>query len=200
MGYDKGKLSREQIIKGAGAVVLAKGYAATSMADLSASAESSRGKLAHYFPTKVDLFEAIFEEMMLQFKTGPLALLGDNSHTPQRRVDDFFDAMYQLYNVQHDPIGCPIGHAAGDSDSVAPSMRLEAFAVLKSTERLFEKAFIELMVPSPLARSKAITFVSSWQGAIVVARAGGGIQHIEKVFRSLRSMTKLGTSDREGPP
>jgi AcrR family transcriptional regulator len=34
LGYDKGKLSREQIIQAGAAVVLAKGYAATRMADL----------------------------------------------------------------------------------------------------------------------------------------------------------------------
>lgn len=199
MGYDKGKLSREKIVQAAGAVVLAKGYAATSIADLSKAAETSAGKLTHHFPTKVDLFEAIFNGMMLRFKGGPLTLLGDTSRSPEGRIDGFFDAMYQLYKIQPDPIGCPVGHAAGDSDGVSTSMRKGAFALLKETEDLFEKAFLDLMYTPSLARAKAIVFVSSWQGAVVVARAGGGIQHIEKVFRSLRSTLKLGASETKGP-
>jgi hypothetical protein len=49
MGYDKGKLSREQIIEAGAGVVLAKGYAATTMANLSGAAHTSAGKLTHQF-------------------------------------------------------------------------------------------------------------------------------------------------------
>jgi hypothetical protein len=55
MGYDKGKLSREQIIEAGAGVVLAKGYAATTMANLSGAAHTSAGKLTHQFPTKGSL-------------------------------------------------------------------------------------------------------------------------------------------------
>jgi AcrR family transcriptional regulator len=199
MGYGKGQISKENIVQAAARVVLAKGYAATSIADLSKAAETSAGKLTHHFPTKMDLFEAVFEAMMSQFKAGPLTLLGDTSHSPQRRIDDFFDAMYQLYKLQPDPIGCPVGHAAGDSEGVSPSMRSAAFNYLKETEKLFERAFLELADTPSLARSKAIAFVSSWQGAVVVARGGGGIQHIDRVFRSLRSMTGLGVAHAGTP-
>ena len=197
MGYEKGRLSKEQIVQAAAGVVLAKGYVATSIADLSKAAETSAGKLTHHFPTKIDLFEAVFEATTSQFKAGPLTLLGDTSHSPQRRIGDFFKAMYQLYAAQPDPIGCPVGHAAGDSEGVSPQMRADAFNYLAQTEKLFEKAFLELGDTQPSAHSKAITFVSAWQGAVVIARGGGGIQHIERVFRSLRSMTRSSVSHAE---
>ena len=72
MGYDKGKLSREQIIQAGAAVVLAKGYAATTMADLTQAAVTSAGKLTHHFPTKGSLFEAIFGSLMEGMEAGPL--------------------------------------------------------------------------------------------------------------------------------
>jgi len=34
-------------------------------------------------------------------------------------------------------------------------------------------------------------FVNSWQGSIVVARAGGGLEHFRKVFRDLKEMVDL---------
>ena len=199
MGYDKGTISKEKIVQAAAGVVLAQGYAATSIADLSKAAHTSAGKLTHHFPTKMDLFEAVFEATTSLFKAGPLTLLGDKSHPPKRRIDDFFDAMYRLYAGLEDPIGCPVGHAAGDSEGVSASMRAKAFDYLKETEKLFEAAFLELGDTPSVARSKGIAFVNAWQGAVVMARGGGGIQHIDRVFRSLRSMTGLGLSHSEKP-
>ncbi len=64
-------------------------------------------------------------------------------------------------------------------------------SILRGTESVFEQAFIELKQERVLARSKAQIFVSAWQGAVVVARAGRGIRHIQTIFRELRSMVPL---------
>ena len=42
-----------------------------------------------------------------------------------------------------------------------------------------------------MARVKSILFVSAWQGAIVAARAGEGLEHIGKVFRYLKEIVPL---------
>ena len=39
-----------------------------------------------------------------------------------------------------------------------------------------------------MARVKANLFVNTWQGAIVVARAGEGLEHIGRVFRYLKEI------------
>lgn len=191
MGYDKGKLSKEQILKAASAVVLEKGFAATSIADLSQAAHTSAGKLTHHFPTKADLFEAISGKMMLGFEAGPLALLGDQSLPPERRIENFFDAVYQFYSFQTGIIGCPLGHAAGGGEGVSPFMQQEALALLRKSETLFMQAFLDLLDSPNLARTKATIFVSSWQGAVVVSRAGKGIGYIREVFSSLNAIALL---------
>jgi hypothetical protein len=45
--------------------------------------------------------------------------------------------------------------------------------------------------PPAIALAKANLFVNSWQGAIVVARAGGGLEHLRKVFRNLKEVIDL---------
>lgn len=187
MGYQKGNLSQEHIVRSASAVILSKGYAAVTMGDLLKAAGTSAGKLTHHFPTKNALLEAVFAEMMEHFRAHALGTLRDRSLPAKRRVDGFFTAMLVLYRAQHEPLGCPIGHAAGDSDGVSPAMRHEAFRALKDTERCFALAFEELGHSSAEARQKALIYVSTWQGAVVIARAGGGIAHLEKIFRSLRA-------------
>lgn len=185
MGYDKGKLSREQIMEAASVVILEKGFAAISLADLSGAAQTSAGKLTHHFPTKTMLFEAVFRELMLRYKAGPLALLGDASRLPRQRIEDFFGVIYVFYEAQCGPIGCPLGHAAGNAESVSPAIRLEAASFLEETEAAFEKAFRDLGHSPAAARAKAVVYVSSWQGAVVIARAGRGIACIREVFDSL---------------
>jgi AcrR family transcriptional regulator len=191
MGYEKGKQSREQIIEACAGVVLAKGYAATTMANLSHAAHTSAGKLTHHFATKGSLFEAIFESLMTRFEAGPLATLADASRPPKERIHGFLDELYQLYAMQQNPIGCPVGHAASDSDGVSSTMKDKALQILQRTTSLFEKAFSDLGEPPEIAQAKANLFVNSWQGAIVVARAGEGLEHIRKVFRYLKEIVNL---------
>jgi TetR/AcrR family transcriptional repressor of nem operon len=191
MEYDKGKLSREQIIQAGAAVVLAKGFAATTMADLSHAANTSSGKLTHHFPTKGSLFEAIYESLMTHFESGPLATLADSSLPPRDRIHGFLNGIYLLYAMLQDPIGCPVGHAAGDSDGVSPAMKEKAFKLLQRITNLFETTFRDLGEPPAIALAKANLFVNSWQGAIVIARAGGGLEHLRKVFRNLKEVIDL---------
>jgi hypothetical protein len=42
-----------------------------------------------------------------------------------------------------------------------------------------------------MARVRANLFVNTWQGAIVVARAGEGLEHIGRVFRYLKEIVPL---------
>ena len=191
MGYDKGKLSRKQIVEAAGTVLLRKGFDATSLADLSHAAQTSAGKLTHHFPTKAALFEAVFQEQMRGYKAGPLALLGDLSCPPRQRIEDFFGAVYLFYEAQHGLVGCPLGHAAGDAECVSAAMRLEVSSFLEETEALFRKAFLDFGYASAPAQRKATIYVSSWQGAVVVARAGRGIAYIREVFDSLCCLARL---------
>jgi TetR/AcrR family transcriptional repressor of nem operon len=191
MGYDKGKLSREQIIEAGARVVLAKGYAATTIADLSHAAHTSGGKLTHHFPTKGSLFEAIFGSLMGGMEAGPLATLADAALSPKKRIHGFLDGMYRLYAKQPNPIGCPLGHAASDSDGVSAVMKEKALKTLQRITSLFDEAFRDLGDAPGMARVKANLFVNTWQGAIVVARAGEGLEHIGRVFRYLKEIVPL---------
>jgi hypothetical protein len=58
------------------------------------------------------------------------------------------------------------------------------------SDRLFETTFRDLGEPPAIALAKANLFVNSWQGSIVVARAGG-LEHLRKVFRDLKEVVDL---------
>ncbi|HEY1904237.1 MAG TPA: hypothetical protein VGG56_17535 [Terracidiphilus sp.] len=54
-----------------------------------------------------------------------------------------------------------------------------------------EDGFRDLGEAPGMARVEANLFVSAWQGAIVVARAGEGLEHIGRVFRYLQEIVPL---------
>ena len=95
------------------------------------------------------------------------------------------DGMYRLYAKLPNPIGRPLGHAAGDSDGVSAVMKEMVLKTLQRIPPLFDEAFRDLGMPG-MARVKANLFVNTWQGAIVVAWAGEGLEHIGRVFRYLK--------------
>jgi hypothetical protein len=73
----------------------------------------------------------------------------------------------------------------------SPGLKEKAFKLLQRITSLFETTFRDLGEPPAIAQAKANLFVNSWQGAIVVARAGGGLEHLRKVFRDLKEMVDL---------
>jgi hypothetical protein len=71
-------------------------------------------------------------------------------------------------------------------------MKEKALKILKRITSLFDEAFRDLgEAPLGMARVKANLFASAWQGAIVVARAGKGLEHIGRVFRYLKEIVPL---------
>jgi hypothetical protein len=57
-------------------------------------------------------------------------------------------------------------------------MKEKALKILQRITSLFDEAFRDLGEAPGMAQVKANLFVSAWQSAIVVARAGEGLEHI----------------------
>jgi hypothetical protein len=60
--------------------------------------------------------------------------------------------MYRLYAKQPNPIGCPLGHAAGDSDGASAVMKEKALKTLQRITSLFDEAFRDFGDAPGLAR------------------------------------------------
>ncbi len=190
--YEKGKLARKQIVEAGASVLLAKGLSATTMADLTAAAQTSAGKLTYHFPTKASLLEAAFEQLMEQFELGPLKRLADAAISPKDRISGFLDGVYRLYAGQAGLVGCPLGYAAGELEGVPSAVKAQAFQSLEHVQALFENAFRELALSPSAARARGTLFVNAWQGAVVIARAGAGLDHVRKVFQFLKDSVESG--------
>lgn len=60
---ERRQATRAQLVLAAEQLFVSRGYEGTSTADIQQAAGLSRGALYHHFPTKQDLFEAVFEKV-----------------------------------------------------------------------------------------------------------------------------------------
>jgi TetR/AcrR family transcriptional repressor of nem operon len=186
MGYRKGELSKEHIVKSATEVILSRGFAASSTSDLASAAGITFGKLTHHFPTKVALFEEALHVLLVHYVEHVLRPLENKSIEPLDRIDQFLDAMLEFYRNMPAPVGCPIGLTASDTTSTTPTMRQGVTAILQRTEKLLQKTFLELNSSKEKARMKAVLFIDTWQGAVLRARSAGDLEEIQRAFAALR--------------
>jgi hypothetical protein len=70
-----------------------------------------------------------------------LATLADAALSPKKRIHGFLDGMYRLYAKQPNPIGCPLGHAASDSDGVSAVMKEKALKTIQRITSLLTRHF-----------------------------------------------------------
>jgi hypothetical protein len=74
-------------------------------------------------------------------EAGPLATLTDAALSPKKRIHGFLDGTYRLYAKLPNPIGRPLGHAAGDSDGVSAVMKEKALKNVQRTTSLLMRHF-----------------------------------------------------------
>ena len=106
----KGRATRERIVASAASLVFERGVAGTSLEDVRAAAQVSKGQLYHYFTDKGDLVHAVIGRTIDQVLTAQPALSDLSSWAA---IDRWFDQLVSLQVARRGIGGCPIGRLAG---------------------------------------------------------------------------------------
>jgi AcrR family transcriptional regulator len=107
---DKGRATRNRVLDAATALVFERGVAATTLDDVRAAANVSKGQLYHYFADKEDLVRAVIDRTVQQVLDAQPALSDLSTWTA---ISRWFDDLVEIQNVRHAVGGCPIGGLAG---------------------------------------------------------------------------------------
>jgi AcrR family transcriptional regulator len=186
MVYEKGLRSREEIVSAASRIVLERGYAASSFADIAGGLGMTMGKITHHFPSKSALFEAIFDQAVERFRTETLPLLSDPDLAPAERLAVVFERLEKFYLHQGEPIGCPVGHTAMDPVTTSAAMRSKALSLVNAMEALMASNLVEMGWPDGEAERRAALATAAWQGAVMLSRAGGGLAYFHTMLAHIR--------------
>ena len=106
----KGRATRDRVLDAAAALVFERGVAETTLDDVRAAADVSKGQLYHYFADKEDLVHGVVERTIQQVLDAQPELADLSTWAAIRR---WFDGLVELQVTRHATGGCPIGGLAG---------------------------------------------------------------------------------------
>lgn len=188
MGYDKGLRTREDILEAAGPLIFVRGYGASSYSEITAALGISLGKITHHFPTKAALFEALFGQAVAHFRRETLPIFEAPELTPLQRIERVFFRIETFYAAQGEIIGCPVGQTMVDPAATTVPMRELATGLLTDIERLLARNLEEIGWSPAQATARAAIITAAWQGAVLIARGGGGFGSFRRILGHIRTL------------
>ena len=178
----KGERTRERILDVAQSIVLAKGFSGTSIDEIIAEAEITKGGFFYHFKGKSDLARELMRRYLVQddeFFRNLLGQADELSEDPLQRVLIFLKllakAMEDLNEVHP---GCLVASFTYESQQLDPEVRRLATEGMESWRRLFAERFeaaaekypMKVEVPLEVLADMLTTI---FEGAIVVSKTTG---------------------------
>jgi TetR/AcrR family transcriptional repressor of nem operon len=164
--------SRRVLLGAATRLMLAKGFAATSLDDVCRAAHLTKGSIFHYFASKEELGAAVLDEYLarvLEELEGVRAALSE----PVARLAaslDFLAEASQVYPLKQ---GCLLGRFSLELSETHPRIRARCARYFEQWLRAIAADLEEAGARPARARSLAEHTLAVFEGAIVIARASG---------------------------
>lgn len=193
---------RERMVVSAALLIRERGAHPTAIADVLQHSGAPRGSAYHYFPggrTQL-LCEAV--DYAAEFMAERLG----RAESSAQVLDDLFGYYRTQLQDSDFRAGCPVVAVAvesGDPDKPEQSASVieRAAAAFARWSDIIEQRLIADGVPRADAAGVAMLVLTSFEGAIVVARAARDVQPLDLIAAQLRSLigahTGTGTSRRK---
>ncbi|ORB27102.1 TetR/AcrR family transcriptional regulator [Mycolicibacterium parafortuitum] len=180
---------RERMVVSAALLIRERGAHPTAIADVLAHSGAPRGSAYHYFPggrTQL-LCEAV--DYAAQFMADRL----ERATSAVEVLDELFDFYRDELQRTEFRAGCPVvavAVEAGDPDKPEQARPLieRAAAAFERWQQIIARRLAGDGVAEPDAAALATLVLSSFEGAIVVARASRDVTPLDRVQDQLRSV------------
>ncbi|PQE02380.1 TetR family transcriptional regulator [Mycobacterium sp. EPG1] len=187
---------RERMVVSAALLIRERGAHPTAIADVLAHSGAPRGSAYHYFPggrTQL-LCEAV--DYAAQFMAERL----EGATSAVEVLDELFDFYRNELRRTEFRAGCPVvavAVEAGDPDKPEQTTPLieRAAAAFERWRQIIARRLAGDGVAEPDAAALATLVLSSFEGAIVVARACRDVTPLDQVQAQLRSLIQAQTRD-----
>ena len=169
---DKGRATRNRVLDAATELVFEHGVAGTTLDDVRAAANVSKGQLYHYFADKGDLVHAVIDRTVQQVLGAQPALADLSSWAA---IVAWFDDLVQLQIDRHAIGGCPIGSLAGELAETDEQARTELAAGFDRWEAPLREGLRQMQANGKLRRSAdparlATATLAAIQGGLVLTQ------------------------------
>jgi TetR/AcrR family transcriptional regulator, transcriptional repressor for nem operon len=169
---DKGRATRNRVLDAAAALVFEHGVAGTTLDDVRAAANVSKGQLYHYFADKEDLVHAVIDRTVQQVLDAQPQLIDLSSWAA---ITAWFDDLVQLQVDRHAVGGCPIGSLAGELAEKDEQSRTELAAGFDRWEAPLRAGLRQMQADGKLRRGAdpaglATATLAAIQGGLVLTQ------------------------------
>jgi AcrR family transcriptional regulator len=181
--------THDRIVLAASRLFHARGFAATSVAQILAEAGAAVSSFYHHFDAKEDLVVAVLDHHLERLQAEVIEPVCRVVGDPVERAFAILGAGGTFLQATECRLGCPVGNLAGElSDTHEPVRRkLDAvFGVWRDAiARCLREA--EPRLPREVdAEQLAILFLSAMEGAVMQARVARSLRPFEVTVRLLR--------------
>ena len=169
---DKGRATRSRVLDAAAALVFEHGVAGTTLDDVRAAANVSKGQLYHYFADKDDLVHAVIDRTVQQVLDAQPRLIDLSSWGA---IAAWFDDLVQLQADRHAIGGCPIGSLSGELAETDEQARTELAAGFDRWEAPLRQGLRQMQADGKLGRRAdparlATATLAAIQGGLVLTQ------------------------------
>jgi AcrR family transcriptional regulator len=185
----KGDLTRRRIIARAAPVFNMRGYAGTSMGDLTQATGLEKGGIYNHFASKEALALAAFDYAIEQIAQRFAEALLGKQHAIERLLAII--GVFERRALSPDlPGGCPVLNTAVEADDTFPALRLRAQAAMTDWQKLIGKTVKDGVQrgelrsdANPYAVASIVT--ATLEGALMLSKLYDDPSHIERTVAHL---------------
>ncbi|MGW2763464.1 TetR/AcrR family transcriptional regulator [Streptomyces sp. NPDC001275] len=181
-GIERGP--RERMVFSAAQLIRRDGVGATGMREVAAHADAPRGSLQQYFPGGKE--QLVNEAVAWAGRYAGRRVARFMAGLAEPMPGGLFAAMVRQWTDEYETAGslsgCPVAAATVDCASAHASTREAAAAAFTAWRVPVAEALTSMGVP---AEPLATLMISSLEGAIIMARAEGGVGPLTTVAREL---------------
>ena len=176
--------TKERLLDAAQELMLAKGFAATTVDEICEKAKLTKGSFFHYFESKDELGKELLERFCEEGARRNEALFGQESD-PLKRVYHYIDAMVKHAQETATGKGCLLGTFCQELSDVSPKIRevcAKAFAAWAKRfgEELAEAKAKYAAMASFDPQSLAEHFIAIQEGSLILGKAKKDMKVVQR--------------------
>jgi TetR/AcrR family transcriptional regulator, transcriptional repressor for nem operon len=170
-----------------------KGFAGTTLSDMEKATGLTKGSIYNNFTDKNEVALAVFDHQV-NMVNALISVEMSKHHSTKDQLLSYVK-VYGNDMLRHSfPAGgCPILNTAVESDDTHPGLRKKASAAIIAWKdkivTLIQKGIKNREFrPAVNAEEVALTIVATIEGAIMISRATGKLNHLKAIMRSVEKM------------
>jgi TetR/AcrR family transcriptional repressor of nem operon len=188
----KSKKTRRYIIEKTSKIFNKKGYAGTSLTDLTSATKLTKGSIYGNFKNKEEVAEAAFNfnyQSLIKRFTPNLSA----ARTAKEKLHAFLNTYEALFDSLIDAGGCPILNNAVDADDTNEKMKQLSVKAIADWEKnlvsLIKLGMEQKEIDSSIdAQFYTDLFITAIEGSLMVSKVTGEKRYFTHVIKHLKTM------------